>query len=230
MPVRTLPVFLSVEGPSCATAYPSHPEICKLATLAKLGDRSNFADHICSIILDAHFHHRSLRELSTPEVRSSLTAIARHARELRKLLEAIDVDSSGSKEHAGAILEQELGKFQDGAFLLPECVVCLNELDKAAERASDSLIPRRGPKGAGGNFAFDLVVQDLLIVALVRKGNWTNSRAKDGEWVGTFLDALTILKPYLPPGLFPHGELGRAVEHVRTKFNKHIAKNRRPEN
>jgi hypothetical protein len=49
-------------------------------------------------------------------------------------------------------------------------------------------------------------------------GSWTNYRARDGTWKGTLLEALGLLKKYLPEKFFPTGELGRSVEHIRKKL------------
>ena len=55
---------------------------------------------------------------------------------------------------------------------------------------------------------------------------WTVYRANgNGEWTGTLLQALEVLRPYLPRGFFPPGELGRSVEHIKKKLNDHITKN-----
>jgi hypothetical protein len=62
------------------------------------------------------------------------------------------------------------------------------------------------------------------MAARQRNGNWTVSRT-GGSWGGTLLQALDILKKYLPRDFFPGGELGRAAEHARNKLNKHITKN-----
>jgi hypothetical protein len=105
---------------------------------------------------------------------------------------------------------------------------------------------------AGASFAFDLFIQHLEMVAWQRRlaagqrerappdgqpnfilegrtgdawqqsGYWTNSRARDGHWSGSLLKALKILEPCLPPGLLPVGDLGRAVEHARHKFRRHM--------
>jgi hypothetical protein len=214
--------------PKLRLEYPSDPEILVLAKLAKLAEVDNrFGDHVRHIILDAHLSDASFRTLSTPKVRSTLTTIARQAASLRALLEEIDAGSRGSRQRAGLMLEQELGKLQEGAFLLPEYVLCLKQLGDAAQRTAGSVKSKRGPKGAGGNFAFNLFVESLLMAAWQRGGDWTVGRHKDGTWRGTLLEALAILKPYLPGGFFPGGDLGRAVEHIRMQFGKHITESPR---
>jgi hypothetical protein len=109
--------------------------------------------------------------------------------------------------------------------LLPEYVNLLNALSDAAQRAATLPKSKRGSKGAGGNPAFDLFVQALLMAARQRGGDWTIYRSADQRWTGSLLTALEILRPYLPLGFFPSGALGRSVEHIRKKFRVYITRN-----
>jgi hypothetical protein len=143
-------------------------------------------------------------------------------------------------------------KFREEMVLIPEYVVLLTELSNAASQAMRLVKTKRGPKGAAGaSFAFDLFIQHLEMVAWQRRlaagqregpadhtnfiiegrdpadagqqsGYWTISHARDGHWSGSLLEALKILRPYLPPGLLPVGDLGRAVEYARHKFRRHM--------
>ena len=127
---------------------------------------------------------------------------------------------------AGHLIEAELYASGSEMVLLPEYVILLEALNTAAQRAAGKTISF--PRGAGGNPAFDMFIEDLLMIARMHGGSWTNYRSKDQSWAGTLLKALEILKKYLPhSGFFPPGELGRSVEHIRNKLNQHIARSRR---
>ena len=214
--------------PHLKLRYPNDSELERLSTLAKvrIDERSGFADHIPSIVLDAHLWNASLRNLSTHKVLKTLTDIDRKASQLRKSLTAVDVGSLGSAERAGILLEMNLSSFafREGLVLIPEFDILLDALAKAAREATKSLTAKRGPKGAGRNLAFDLVVQTLQTAAWQRGGDWTNYKKADGVWTGTFLEALAILKPYLPKGFFPPS-VGRSVDHIKRKLIHHITKN-----
>src|SRR5262249_2031709 len=133
--------------------------------------------------------------------------------------------TGGSKEQAGRVLELELEmskvQFVGATLSVPEYVDLLQALSEAAQRGQASLKTRTGPLG---NLAFNRFVEGLLVAAWQRCGRWTNYRQANAEWVGTLLEAITILRPYLPLNFFPDGELGRAVDYARTKFKKHVTK------
>ena len=109
--------------------------------------------------------------------------------------------------------------------LLPQYIDLLHGLSSAAQRAAQK--PMHVPKGAGGNWAFDNFIEDLVMTARTGGGSWTNYKARDGIWTGTLLEALTILKEYVPRrGFFPNGVVGRSVEHIRKKLADHIQRGR----
>jgi len=206
--------------PRLKLKYPNDRELKELARLAKVDDASFFSEHIRSLILDAFLNDSSFRELSTPRTRTFLKNIARQAQQLGNSLRAIDVGSSGSAERSGFLLELELSniQFNDCSICLPDYIAVLGSLTESANKAASSLKSKRGPKGAGGNLAFNLFIDGLLMAARQRDRRWTVYRSPNGKWSGTLLQALTILQQYLPPQFFPVGaELGRSVEHVRKK-------------
>jgi hypothetical protein len=206
--------------------YPSDDESRQIAKLAKINNSSWFGQHIHSIILDAHLSHASFLTLSIPQVKNVLESVATQANRWGEILSKLDVGggSRGSKEYAGWLIERELALQQfevGGMVLLPQYIELLHGLSSAAQRAKQK--PMHVPKGAGGNPAFDIFIEDLLIAARMAGGNWSNSRSGDQTWKGTLLQALEILKEYLPQkGFFPPGELGRSVEHIRAKLKDHI--------
>jgi hypothetical protein len=196
----------------------------KLARLARVDDFLIFAQHIRSLILDAHLNDLLFKEFSTTQIRTTLDDISKKAQRVVADLKAIDVGSGGSAEHAGQLLEWELSKFlfNKRTMFLPEYIAVLGNLNDAAKRGSSSIKTKRGQR----NLAFNQFIEGLLMAAEQRRGHWTIYRAADQTWKGTLLEALTILQKYLPPRFFPDGELGRSVDHVRSKLEKHITKNR----
>lgn len=212
--------------PKLKLKYPNEAELFQLAHLAKIkGDRqTDFVNPIRNIILDAHLNNDLYRNLSAVEVRRYLLSVRNKARDLEKALVAVDVGSKGSAESAGNLLEIELTKSKLKE--LPHYQNALFELTKAADAMIQQIGSKRGPKGAGGNLAFDLFIEGLHMAALMFGGNWTNFRSVDGEWKGTFLEALNILKPYLPQGMLPSADMGRSIEHIRKRLKDHVAKNR----
>jgi hypothetical protein len=212
--------------PTLRLRYPTDTEIERISALVKVDDPSAFGQHIRSIILDAHLNDARLRNLSVPRVRKILNAIATQADRLQAVLTAIDVGGRGSAYRAGQLLELEFSelRFREAIVLLPEWVSLLNILATAARRAAPARKAKRGRRGGGGNPAFDLFIQALLMAARQRGGHWTIYRSADGRWTGSLLTALEILEPYLPRGFMPIGQLGRSVENIRTKLNAYITK------
>jgi hypothetical protein len=211
--------------PNLRLRYPNDTEVQELARLANVGDLTSFGQHIRSIILDAHLNNAAFKNLSTSGVRNTLNSVVRRARHLESSLRAMDVGRKGSAAHAGLLLELELSKVQpnDGKMLLPEYMGFLRALAEAGEKAAASFKSKRGPKPLTATSAFDLFVESLLMAAWQQRGDWTVYRSADGTWTGTILDAITILKKYLPQQFFPNA--GRSVEYIRKKLRDHIAKN-----
>jgi hypothetical protein len=214
--------------PSLALKYPTDSEMQYIAQLAGVRDISAFAHGIESIILDAHLNDQVFRTLTIPKVRKAINAVAKQAKLLKKLLRQLDVGSGskGSLMEAGLLIEAELWNLtHDRIMQLPEYIVLLDALNAAAERGSSKRIPSQ--RGAGGNPAFDMFIEQLLMSARTHGGSWTNYRSQDQSWTGTLLTAVGILRKYLPRAqFFPPGELGRSVEHIRDKLHKHIARPR----
>jgi hypothetical protein len=205
--------------PQLRLKYPNDLEMERLANLAEVNDPLAFAQHI-SIVLDAHLNDAALRKLSIPKVREALNKVTKRAKALAEALHCMDVHAKGSANRAGVLLEYQMGDspLEDRLVLIPDCVQLLNWLNDSAFKAAKHAKSPRGPKGAGGNRAFNLFVQSLIMAAWQHGGDWTNSRSAEGIWEGSLLKALEILKPYLPGRFFPDGELGRSIEHIRKKF------------
>jgi hypothetical protein len=208
--------------------YPTDAETQKLVELASVDDTPVFRSHLQSIILDAHLNDVALKGLSEPEVRRALNKVATACKNLRGALSALDVGAGGSAERAGFLLETELGSeaSSEHPALIPDCLELLDRVNNAASKAADRAKSKRGPKGTAGSPAFGSFIESLQMAAWQLRGHWTISRKADGSWTGTFLQAIEILKPCLPADFLPHGELGRAVEHIRKKLKDHTTKNR----
>jgi hypothetical protein len=75
------------------------------------------------------------------------------------------------------------------------------------------------PRSVGRNQAFVTLVWRLDRIAEMTGGAWTLRRDRiDGNYEGTFLEALNVLRPYLPTMVWPKAKLfGRVVEHMRKR-------------
>jgi hypothetical protein len=211
--------------PKLKLKYPNDDEQACFAQLAGVVNIPAFAQDVRSMILDAHLSNQQFQTLSVSEVRKTINQVAEQAEQLKKMLTELDLGSGseGSFMEAGHLIEAELYVSGGDMKQLPEYMVLLEALNIAAQRAVDK--PISFPRGAGGNPAFDLFIEQFLITTRMHGGRWTNYRSKDQSWTGTLLEALEILRGYLPqPGFFPPGDLGRSVEHIRKKLDEHIAR------
>jgi hypothetical protein len=207
--------------------FPTDDERRKLAKLADVKDVAKFGTHISHIILDTHLNAPLFKGLSAPEVRNKLNNVATRARDLAASLRELDADSEGSAARAGLQLELELSTVDEGdsIILLSEYLHLVQVLCQAAENVLSSVKSARGPKALSEASAFDLFFESLLMAAWQRGGCWTVYRKSDQTWKGTLLEALPILKKYLPQGFLPDEVGGRRVEHIRKKLQPHITKN-----
>jgi hypothetical protein len=108
-------------------------------------------------------------------------------------------------------------------------VTLITVTSKTHQLAID-LFPRRvgRRRGAGGNPVFDEFVKELRTGARASGGQLTLGRdayADKATVKGPLLDALKILKPYLPKsGFFPAGNLGYALERISRRLTLDAAK------
>ena len=139
-----------------------------------------------------------------------LNNIAMQAERLATSLRKIDVGNRGSAHYAGFVLELELSKADRkySTIFLPEYAAILQTLVTAAKTGAASLPSRRGPKPLTRKSAFDVFVENLYFAARQRRGHWTVYRSADQTYTGTLLQALSILKRYLPRDFIPARELG----------------------
>ena len=214
--------------PNLQLRYPTRSEVDAIATSAdiKCGveETALFEQHIRSIILDAYLLNASMRTLSAKTVRGTLKSISKKALVLSKSLSSMDFGRGGAKERAGLLLERKLADLcvERELFLIPQIERMLDALGTAASRAADDHISKRGPKGVAGSPAFDEVIRMLYFAAWQRGGDWTNYRSADGRWTGTLLDALVILKPYLPSNFLQSEDRGRSIANIKRKLSVRI--------
>jgi hypothetical protein len=198
--------------------YPTNSEMTRLSSLARVVADRDFPAQIRSVVLDAHLLDTSLRGRSMPKVRGLLNDIAKKANQLQELMAALDVPSKGSAEAAGMLLENGLNNFdfRQELVLIPDFYVLLGALAETSKAAAAAAAgsSQRGPRGTRGSPAFELFVHALYMGARQHGGKWTNYKSTDGTWKGTLLEALVILKRYLPVGFFPRGDRGRSLDHI----------------
>lgn len=203
--------------------FPNEMQMRQLAKLAQVKASSieTFSRNIRNIIVDAHLNDAEMKGQSTPEVKKTLSSVAKQAAQLSATLRKMDLKiaggTGGSNQTAGTQLEWELATMQEQLF--PNYSELLDSLHTAATRAAMLSTSKRGPKGAGGNRAFDLFVQHLWIAAFVRGGRLSTHRVADGTWKGTMLDALQLLEPYLPTA-FSRASQGRSIDHILSKLKR----------
>jgi hypothetical protein len=177
---------------------------------------SEFTGHIRSIILDAHLNF-SRRGFSAKEVREKLCSIASQAQKLSRNLRSIDVGRGKSAERAGRQLELEFRKLK-----LPELVDLFQTLGEAAQRAAAR------PQRAREKFALEILVHNLYMAARQRSGRLTffkaTNKATNQTYRGSLLEALEILRKYLPKEMFPGGQInGRSILYFYEKVKESAA-------
>jgi hypothetical protein len=204
--------------PKLNLKYPPPSELIRLAGLAGVKDQSDFGRHLRGIIQDAYFNYAIFQATPVQKI-DALSDIERHASRLRRSFETVEVGASDAA--AGLLLEHELGRvsFKGQLFLVPAIKELLELLSTAVANSVELAKPRRGrPMGGGGNYAFNILVQNLEMAARQRGGHFTK-----GAWVKVF----SILEPHLPTGLIPRNvDILRSVQHALKQL-PHVAKNPR---
>jgi hypothetical protein len=202
--------------PNLKLKYPTDDEISRLAKLMNVNDASRLSGSIRSVILSAHLFHEAFQTLSIPKVREACEKVAGEAAQLKQTLSELDVGrgAKGSQDEAGSLIEEELfASKRQLDLLLPKYIELLDGLGVAAQQAAKRQI--YSPRGAGGNPAFDMLIQQLQMASRMHGGKFLKVyRSRDDKWVGSLMDALEILKGCLPQWLVT----GRSVDHINKKF------------
>ena len=123
--------------------------------------------------------------------------------------------SGKSAERAGLLLELEFRKLE-----LPELMDLFQTLGEAAQRAAAK--PQRR---ASAKVALKILVQSLYVAAEQRGGRLTvfeaTNKATNKAYSGSLLQALEILKKYLPEKMFPRGHInGRSILYFYDRIPK----------
>jgi hypothetical protein len=227
---------------------PSIPEsdARHLAELAQVPEcsRDRFCESLEWQILEAHFGNEwRSKPLKASDLKRSIRRVASAARALNQALGAFWSEGRAGAR-AGSLLEVVLDAaagertasgvrvdaYRNGLALL------IAATDEAGKRADAMLLPpppttknkkRAGrPRGAGGNPAFDNFVKRLYEIVPQAGGRpWTHNPKSHGDgWSGTLMQALELLRPYLPEsGFFPKAKLGFVLQRLAKRYGSDTA-------
>src|SRR5439155_19430503 len=192
---------------------------------------SQFSSSIKGIICDAHDLHAFYGQRHKPtDVVNRISGILKAAQNLQEHLRSVH-NPNADAQSACDLIDYALvsGVPKEERLLASDYLRLLNMFLKAgtsAEREAILYAKRGQRKGAGGNLAFDRMIEDLIMTARARGKYWTLTwNYVENKWEGTLIEAVTILRPYLPSsGFFPKGQLGRAIRHIRDKLSAHMKK------
>jgi hypothetical protein len=211
--------------------FPGKAELEQLANLLDLDESqiSRFSRSIDGIVLDAHNLHAFYGQRHRPtDAVEHVSDVLKAARNFQKELRAVR-GSRAAAEFACDLIDYGLVSAvpKEKRLLASDYLLLLNIFVKAGistERWAKSYTKRGQRKGAGGNLAFNRTVEALFMTALARGRRFTLSwNEHENTWGGTIIDAMTILRPYLPSsGFFPKGQLGRAIRHIRDDLSAHM--------
>jgi hypothetical protein len=231
-------------GPRASTpfqSFPTKPELQRLAALAEIKsqNQTHFYGNIKGLIEEARYFHKLYCGGSKTYrgVLRHLRRITTHSHTLTaELLRVVEAGQSANPDPEKTFIYDFLNGAIErpmGARLLDhrlaEHVQHLTDfaaVSVRAEREARDILQKKGrPAGAGGNYAFNMFVRQLYLNAKIDGGKFTNARASDELWSGSFIEAVEILRPYLP-SFFPHADLGRAIQHIVGKLRAHLKTNR----
>jgi hypothetical protein len=163
--------------------FPSEPEMEQLARLLSLDESKihHFSGSINGIIWDAHAFHAFYGQRHKPtDVVEHVSDVLKAARNLQKELRALHGSNAAAQSACDLIDYGLVSAVPKGERLLAsDYLRLLNIFVKAgtsAEREAKSYSKRGQRKGAGGNLAFDLMIEDLIMSA--------RARGKAGPLVG----------------------------------------------
>ena len=177
--------------------------ISKLALLA--GIPNDYRDRFCCHI------GRALEELTrAPATKSKipqqLMQIERAVSRLQKKLAPYPVN---------VMIDCVLSATGQSSY--PDCMEALERLGRAV-RSCRELARRPSHRPHGIQTRFDVLVWTLFSAAKLHGGQL--KIYKSGEWRGSLLDAVHLLKPILPSGLVPAAKLGDTLGRI-AKLARH---------
>jgi hypothetical protein len=235
------------QAASLSLRFPTEAELQRLEELANTRPESqiNFFGNINSLIQEAHYFHK-LFHAGPKKYRAALERLQRIATHLHAVNAELDgvveagQSANGDPEKTFAYdflneaIDRSPGPWQSDRRLAKHVQKLSDFLavSQRAEQQAKAIWGRRGRRtGAGGNYAFNIFVQQLYLTAWTSGGRFTNARNKDPQqWSGSLVEVLEILRPYLP-SFFPPAEIGRAaqniVDQLRAHMNAHRSQYRR---
>jgi hypothetical protein len=211
--------------------------VLQLAQLAGVPPTSHakFGDLITFAIVEADIDHPIVRG-NLPKAR--LSDVVRDLRSVRKAAKSLDAileqlghkHTDGRRWHARVLAVSLLPNWSDYRRRLKALIAETSQAEQRAKSAYPFLKRRGRPKGIGGNRAFDTFVGRLYEIARRTGGRWSHSKVPDeAKWKGSLMEALEILKPYLPQRhFFPNANLGRSLEHLIGQLRAEAGRTKNP--
>jgi hypothetical protein len=175
-----------------AFAFPTQAELMQLAALAKIKPESqtHFFGNINELIQEAHIFHKYFHagpktyRAVLGRLRRIATYTDKLTAELHGVVEAgqsanADPEKTFTYDFLNEAIDRSPGPWQPDE-RLAEHIQQLSDflaVSQQAEQQAKAIWGRRGrPAGAGGNYAFDIFVQQLYLNARIDGGKLTNSR------------------------------------------------------
>ena len=111
------------------------------------------------------------------------------------------------------------GSLGDHDLTLADVIKILSGLEQAAIGAISDNIKKGRPRGTTGRKVFDIFIERLFTAIKIAGGKCDELKISKmtgkGPRKGSLLDAVELLRPYLPQAkFFPVGDLGRALERI----------------
>jgi hypothetical protein len=210
--------------PKLATKAPQPPRLPWEEAL-RISDRARvppseselFRDCACSIVEEIW-----RRDQQSAPVRPG-PALMKVAKAVRMLHEAQLKLGKRDKAWVKRLLEREPAVFEEQFERLPQTMRQLDFIFSSATGTSirsdkEGAPSNRGRKpGSVNDEVFQKLVRDLLLAALAAEGKLTIDK---NFKKGSLIDALNILRKYLPTGLVPNSLPFGTIQKIKTRFNK----------
>jgi hypothetical protein len=207
----------------------------RLAQLAKVPESSfgRFYELLVWQLIEAHLANQHLgraaaREITrAPDIKDSLSRVSAAAQDLDKELAALLLGENASAALAGSLLGTTFAASDvtaSGSHLIAYRASLATLIDTArkAGKLADDWYPPKRRRGRPPNLVFNHFVYRLYeIVRQTRGKGWTHYRKSCGNWSGTLMEALGLLRDHLPD-FFPEGDLGNTLERLPKDVRKRL--------
>jgi hypothetical protein len=184
-----------------------------VAALAKIPEDSKtyFRDLLRDTV-DAAIPGIKKMRLSDESITHQLKAVTYKARSLLASLRKIEVSEAAGLSLRAAAMDRglTLKHFADQLELLAEVAEAAGHMGIARSKRSTA----GRPPGTPGNLGFDLFVQQLLMDARAAGGNLTIFKSVDGDYRGSLLKTIELLRAHLPRSFVQGGDLGRRLHRI----------------